>query len=276
MTMPSNLTTIIITKNEAAMLAACLETLSFSQHIIVVDNNSTDETASIAEHYGCQVLNFASESFASLRDKAIVAVKTDWLMYIDADERVSPALAKEILSNLDNKACQAMTFKRDNVCYGQQFFHGNWQNDLVTRVFRKNSLQGWFGEIHESPKFDGQALVLNNALLHLTHRSTQENLYKSAAWTIKEAELLAQAQIKPVTFALIIRKGVMEFYRRVVRHKAYKDGLAGMIEALVQAINRAIVYIQVWELQQKPSLPKLYQAQEQKMRQLWKAQGKLF
>lgn len=274
--MKSNLTAIVIAKNEASMLAACLETLSFCERIIVVDNGSGDDTVKIADSYGCQLLNFANDSFAALRDKPLSMVKTDWLIYVDADERVSPALAKEILTHISTADCQAMTLQRDNVCYGHRFFHGGWQHDQVTRVFRKDALQGWFGEIHESPRFSGQAITLNNQLLHLTHRNTQDNLRKSADWTIKEAQALADAGLPPVTLPLILRKGVMEFYRRAFRQRGYKDGMAGLVEALVQAINRMIVYIQVWELQQKPSLPKRYQKEEQLMKQLWRSQGKLF
>ena len=95
--MKSNLTALIIAKNEEKMLQACLETLSFCQKIIVVDNGSSDKTTAIAEDYNCKIVSFAHESFAKLREKAHSMVETDWLFYIDADERVTPALAKEIL-----------------------------------------------------------------------------------------------------------------------------------------------------------------------------------
>ncbi len=273
--MKSNLTALIIAKNEEKMLQACLETLSFCQKIIVLDTGSTDKTVSIAEDYNCKVISFSHESFAKLREKAHSMVETDWLFYVDADERVTPALAKEILLHLEKNDCQAMTIRRKNICYGQSFSFGNWQNDFVTRVFKKESLISWQGEIHESPIFDGNEIKLQHELIHLTHRNTQDNLRKSADWTIKEAVLLSAAMTRTVTFPLIIRKGLMEFYRRAFRYRGYKDGMAGIIEALVQAINRMIVYIQVWELQQKPSIKAKYEKEEQDIKNLWQKEGQI-
>ncbi len=273
--MKSNLTALIIAKNEERMLQACLETLSFCQKIIVLDSGSTDQTTSIAENYNCKVISFAHESFAKLREKALSMVETDWLFYVDADERVTPALAKEILLHIEKNDCQAMTIRRANICYGQRLRFGNWQNDLVTRVFQKQFLLGWQGEIHESPLFNGQDHLLQHQMIHLTHRNTQDNLRKSADWTIKEANALAAASVKKIKFTTIIRKGLMEFYRRAIRFQGYKDGVVGLIEALVQAINRMIVYIQVWELQQKPTLKNKYEKTEQEIKNLWQREGKI-
>ena len=273
--MKSNLTALIIAKNEEKMLAACLDTLSFCEKIIVVDTGSQDQTAKIAESYNCQVISFVHESFAKLREKAQSLVETKWLFYIDADERITPGLAKEILLHLEQDDCQVMTLSRDNICYGTKFNFGNWQHDYVTRIFKKENLKGWRGTIHESPIYFGQEIKLKQSLIHLTHRNTQDNLRKSADWTIKEAVALEAAMVKKVTLRLILRKGIMEFYRRAFKYQGYKDGVPGLIEALVQAINRMIVYIQVWELQQKPSIATRYAKIEQEIKNLWRREGKI-
>ncbi|AKM81442.1 MAG: Glycosyl transferase family 2 [Candidatus Pacebacteria bacterium GW2011_GWF2_38_9] len=273
--MKSNITALVIAKNEEKMLQACLETLSFCQKIIVLDDGSTDQTASIAENYNCQVISFAHDSFSKLREKARDLVETDWLFYVDADERVTPALAKEILLHIEKNDCQVMTIHRQNVCYGKKFAFGGWQDDFVTRVFKKENLLSWQGEIHESPIFKGLNLTLQHELVHLTHRSTQDNLRKSAEWTIKEATALADASVKKVNLVVILRKGMMEFYRRAIKHQGYKDGMAGIVEALVQGINRMIVYIQVWELQQKPSIKNNYEKEEEEIKNLWRKEGKI-
>jgi glycosyltransferase involved in cell wall biosynthesis len=271
--MKNNITAIIIAKNEEKMLASCLETLDWCQNLILLDNGSTDKTVEIAEKYNCQVISFQDPSFAKKRERALSLVKTDWLIYVDADERVSPALAKEILVHLENEDASVMSFYRQNICYGYEMKNGGWDEDLVTRVFKKDSLKEWIGEIHESPVFEGENIILKQKLLHLTHRSTADNLKKSSEWTIKEAELLAAANIKEVTLKTIIRKGLMEFYRRAYKKNGRQDGMPGLIEALVQALNRMMVYIQVWELQQKPSIEKRYQKEEEKMKALWKSEG---
>ena len=275
MNMKSNLTALIIARNEERMLQACLETLSFCQKIIVLDTGSNDQTVKIAENYNCQVISFTHESFAKLREKAQSLVQTEWLLYIDADERVTPTLAREILLHIEKDDCQIMTMRRKNICYGSQLNFGNWQNDLVTRVFKTTNLQGWRGEIHESPVYEGQEVKLKYELIHLTHRSTQDNLRKSADWTIKEARALEAATVKKITLPFILRKGIMEFYRRAFKYQGFKDGMPGLIEALVQAINRMIVYIQVWELQQKPSISTRYEKVDQEIKSLWKNEGKI-
>ena len=104
--MKSNLTALIIAKNEEKMLQACLETLAFCDKIIVLDTGSSDRTSSIAEDYNCKVVSFAHESFAKLREKAQSLVEMEWLFYVDADERVTPALAKEILLHIEKDDCR--------------------------------------------------------------------------------------------------------------------------------------------------------------------------
>lgn len=273
--MKSNLTALVIAKNEEKMLQACLETLSFCEKIIILDTGSNDRTVNIAENYNCQVVSFVHESFAKLREKAQSLVQTDWLFYVDADERVTPGLAKEVLLHIEKNDCQIMTIRRQNICYGSKLNFGNWQNDLVTRVFKNTNLKGWRGEIHESPIYEGQEVQLKHELIHLTHRSTEDNLRKSADWTIKEARALELATVKKITLPLILRKGIMEFYRRAFKYRGYKDGMPGLIEALVQAINRMIVYIQVWELQQKPSIETRYEKIDQEIKNLWEKEGKI-
>lgn len=270
----AKITAVIIAKNEEQMLSACLESLTWCDELLLIDCASTDQTLPLAEKYGARVIGFDHPSFAKIREKALESVNTDYLFYVDADERVTPALAKEILVHLENQDCQVMQINRENICYGRKFLYGNWQNDLVLRVFQRDSIKGWQGEIHESPIFSGHVCQLNHPLIHLTHRSTKENLIKSANWTIKEASLIvANKKTKKVTFLTILRKGIMEFYRRACKHKGRKDGMAGLIEALVQGINRMLVYIQVWELQEKPSLEERYHKEEMQIKKLWKTEG---
>ena len=271
--MKTNITAIIIAKNEEKMIQACLESLNWCQNIVLLDNGSTDKTVEIAEEYNCQVLAYQHPSFAKMRERALSLVKTDWLIYVDADERVSPALAKKILVIIENNDFDVCAIYRQNICYCYELKHGGWDQDLVQRVFRKPALKAWSGEIHESPVFEGKNKVLTQKIVHLTHRSTEDNLRKSADWTIIEAQLLAAHSDKEIKLKTILRKGIMEFYRRAFKKGGRKDGMPGMIEALVQGINRMIVYIQVWELQQKPSIEDRYQKEEKKIKELWKEEG---
>lgn len=271
-----SITAIIITKNEEKMIANCIESLRWCDEIMVVDNGSSDTTPSLAEKLGARVVSFSSSDFAKVRNEGLRRAKTDWVFYVDADERVTPSLAREILVATETNLAQVFSLVRSNICYGQALTRGGWDKDVVTRLFKREALNSWEGKIHESPIYSGTHKTFNQTLIHLTHRSTQENLFKSASWTIVEAELLAASKIKPVTFATILRKGLMEFWRRAYLKRGYKDGMVGMIEALVQSLNRMMVYIQVWELQQRPSLPERYERLERDLVSDWREHQDLF
>lgn len=267
------LTAVIIARNEEKMILECMETLRWCENILVIDNGSTDATVKTAEAAGAKIISFTSQSFARVREEALKHVETDWLFYVDADERVTPTLAKEIAVNIETGTASALRMHRKNYFFGHPFAYGGWQNDVVTRAFRVADLEGWTGEIHESPEWKGEVRELTSPLLHFTHRSVVDNLKKSAEWTPKEAKAFIDAKIETVTFKTILRKGIMEFWRRAIRDKGYKDGTVGLIESLIQAINRMWVYIQIWELQQKPSIPERYSYLEEEIQKKWKKES---
>lgn len=270
--MKTTISAAIITKNEATMIEACLKGLGWCDEIVIIDDNSTDKTTSIAENYGAKIISFSHPSFARKRQEALKRTKSDWIFYIDADERITPQLAKEIKVNIETHTADVFTLCRDNIFYGKKLENGGWQEDEVERVFFKKNLEGWFGDIHESPRYAGIKKTLHSPLIHLSHRNTISGLLKTSAWTPMEAQALYDSKLPKVTFITIMRKMIMEFIRRIFFKNGYKDGQTGLIEGLIQAINKALVYIQVWELQQKPSISDLYLQKEKEIESLWQKQ----
>lgn len=264
----SPLTAIVLTYNEAEMIGACLDCLQWCQEIWVIDRQSIDQTVTIAKQHGAQIQQTKLSSFAQVRTSALQLVKTPWVLYIDADERVTPELAKEISQSLNDPQVSALQLQRTNVFYGTAMSAGGWHQDRLHRVFRVDSLSAWQGEVHESPIWQGKARLLTQPLVHLSHRSTIDGLQKTTMWTPIEARhLLSTGQ--PIHFWTILRKGVMEFIRRAILWRGFRDGEPGLIEALIQGINRALVYIQVWE-QQQPSIKNKYQVWEDKIARSWR------
>jgi (heptosyl)LPS beta-1,4-glucosyltransferase len=266
------ITAVIIAKNEETMIANCIETVRWCQEILVIDNGSTDTTAELAKSLGARIVSYKSNSFADLRNQALKYVKTDWLFYLDADERVTPRLQQEISVHMETKSSAALDMNRENVMYGKVFKHGGWQNDWVTRVFYRETFQGWQGEVHESAHFKGQAIQLHTPLVHLTHRNTLDGLVKTMNWTPIEAELMFKAGAESVKLSTLIRKSLMEVFRRAISRQGRLDGIEGWIEALVQGMNRFLVYVQLWEKQQQPNLKEKYSQKELEIANLWKAQ----
>lgn len=268
----TTITAIVIAKNEEAMLANCLETLKWCDEVLVVDHYSADATVGIAERAGARVVQ-AEGSFAQLRNEGLARSKTDWLLYIDADERVTPSLADEIKTVMHDTTHAAYSVGRNNILYGHVLAHGGWQNDRVVRLFQRAALKKWAGEVHEHAEIEGTTGELKEALVHLTHRSVASSLMKSREWTPIEAHLLFEAGIPAVTGKTLIRKAVMEAWRRIIVKGGYRDGVVGWVEGLTQAMNRLLVYMQVWELQQKPPIADRYQRYEQSIADLWKKQS---
>ncbi len=267
-----SISALIIAKNEATMIEHCIRSVAWCDEVIVIDDGSVDDTREIAETLGATVISFRHNSFSRLREEALKRAKSAWVFYIDADERVTPTLAKEINVMIETSDAQVFRVQRENFYFGKKFKAGGWEDDWVERVFKRDSLSGWFGEVHESPQYTGKVIDLQTKLVHFTHRDTVSGLLKTAAWTPIEAKELFKSNVPKVTLLTLFRKGFMEFFRRAFLKQGYLDGMEGMVEAIIQGINRVLVYIQVWELQQKPSISEKYKSKEAEMSDLWKKQ----
>lgn len=261
---------VIITRNEEKMIANCIASLSFCDEIVVVDSGSDDNTIEIAKREGAKVVHVSEGAFKDWRNKGKEVVSCDWILYIDADERVTPALADEVTRTTQFTSTVAFALHRNNIHFGKWLEYGGWEKDLIVRLFKRANLVRWEGEVHESAIVEGVIGELKEPLVHLTHRSIRDGLVKSYTWTDTEARLLFEAGTKPVKPFTLVRKFLMEFFRRLVFKKGYKDGIEGWIESFQQAINRFFVYERLWELQQKPSVEDKYQRIEKEIIHMWK------
>lgn len=263
---------VIIAKNEEKMIANCLDTLRWCDEMIVVDSCSEDHTPEIAQRAGARVFSAKDPTFADARNIGKQHASSDWLLYIDADERLTPALKKEIQSivSLGNlHAFHAYSLSRNNIHYGKWMEHGGWQHDRVVRLFEKKHLSRWEGEVHEHAVVDGIVGELKEPLIHLTHRNLRDCLEKSIVWTDVEAHLFLKAGHRKIGWLTLVKVTLFAFFDRFIKQQAYKDGDEGMIEAMVQAQNRFFVYERLWELQQNPSLPDKYVKIEKDIERLW-------
>jgi (heptosyl)LPS beta-1,4-glucosyltransferase len=272
---PPTISAIIITKNEEEMIANCISSVwPFVDEIIVVDSGSTDNTIELAKRERAKVIESDATTFKDWRNVGLREATSDWVLYIDADERVTPKLAKEIRETVVLTSNAAFALKRNNIHFGRWMQHGGWEVDALIRLFAREKLARWEGNVHEHAIISGPIGQLSQPLVHLTHRNIKDGLVKSAVWTDMEARLLLDANVKPVRQFTLIRKTLMEFFRRLILKKGYKDGMEGWIESMQQAMNRFFVYERLWELQQKPSLPEKYQRLEKEIIKLWQSEQK--
>lgn len=253
------LSAVVVARDEAAMLPGCLRRLRFADEVVVVvDERSRDATQEVAERCGVRVFVERFEDFSQLKNSALARASGEWMLVVDADERVTLRLQEEIVAALDGPY-DAYSVARDNYFFAQQMRWGGWPERMV-RLFRRGAAH-YEGAIHEELQFtvaEPRIGRLDGSLAHFTHRCIAHNLTKTANFGDVQARELLAAGHPPVqarTFAGVITR---ELWRRLVRGRAHRDGMPGIVEALYQPFSLFTVYVRLWELQQQPSLEQRY------------------
>ena len=244
-----NLSVIVIARNEEEKIAECLKMVSFADEIIVVDNSSTDKTAEIAKRKGAKIINLKAGNFSELRNKGAKEARGEWLLYIDADERVTPQLRREILKRVQDNAFSAYAIPRRNFILGKELKHGGWWPDYAKRLFKKNKFKKWTGELHEEPVFKGKLGHFKNPLIHLKHDNLTEMVDKTNSWSEIEARLMIEANHPRMNIPRFISAMFREFWLRMIKQMAFLDGPQGIIYALYQVFSRFVSYAKLWEMQ---------------------------
>ena len=243
-----NLSIIILAKNEAESIGACLDSLSplDSLEILVIDDGSTDDTVSIAEYKNARVISHQKKNFAEARNFALKQTKGEWILYIDADERVTLELASEIRKQLRNNSMwDAGRITRINYYLGKR-----WPtSEQVIRLFRKSKLKEWFGELHESPVVEGTVFDLAGSIHHFTHRTLSEMVENTLVWSEIEAKLRLANNHPPVSWWRIPRVMIPVFVNYYITQRGWQAGTVGLIESIYQAFSMFITYGRLWEMQ---------------------------
>lgn len=245
------LSSIVITKNEEQMLGECLLSLSFSDETIVVDTGNTDSTNDIAKSFGAKIVKCAGDDYSQFRNIGFKAAKYEWILFIDADERVTPLLKQEIehiISSPDSN--NVFQIPRRNIYLNREMHHGGWGSDKVIRLFRKSALKGYEGQLHEQPVYDGKLSTLNSELVHFSHRDLSSMLDKTLEFTAYEAQLRNLSHHPPVVWWRFVRVMLTEFWLRFIKFGAWRDGVEGVIDGMFQVFNSFIIYARLWEMQQ--------------------------
>ena len=260
------LSAIVLAKNEEERLGTCLESLkAVADEVLVVDDESTDNTMAVAQKFGAQVQIHRMENFAAQRNFGLSYTKGDWIFYLDADERVSAPLAaeiKEVIKTTDGPIA-AYAIPRCNFYLGKLQKSG-WYPDYQKRLFRRDAFRDWVGLLHEEPRFAGALEHLQAPIIHLSHRDIYSMTRKSIQFTHLEAELRLAAKHPPVSWWRLLRICMSEFLRQL-RLGRWKNGTEGWIEVLFQTFNMFLIYARLWELQRKEPLAETYQRLDQEL-----------
>jgi (heptosyl)LPS beta-1,4-glucosyltransferase len=245
------LTVTVITLNEAAHIDACLASAGWADEILVVDSGSTDDTAALARKRGARVIVREWPGYSAQKDFAAGEASHDWILSIDADERVTPALADEIRRTLAiDPAVAGYRMPRATWHLGRWIRTTDWYPDYQLRLYDRRRARWNNRRVHESVMADGIVGQLRHDLEHyayrdlLHHHQTMERYTKLAADEMRAAGRHAGA------FDLVVHP-FAAFVRNYVLRGGIRDGLPGFIVSIMNAYYVFLKFARLWELDRR-------------------------
>ncbi len=247
----SNVTVVILTKNEEKNIVDVIKNAKLvTDKVLIVDSGSTDKTVELAEEYGAKVVYRAWDNdFAAQRNFALKHVDTDWVLYLDADERMSDELVLSIIEALKRDEDQAFLFKRKSVAFGKEFSYGVLRPDHVARLFKVTHVI-WENKVHEKPVCSDQKFKLNGYAKHYTYADWHQYFNKFNQYTTVWAEN-AYINGKRTSFLGAIGHAISGFFQMAIFKKGILDGWLGLILSLNHFCYTLNKYVKLIDLQRR-------------------------
>ena len=239
------LSSITITGNEAVNIADCLDSLSFCDERVVVDGGSNDDTVALAEKHGATVYHHPWTDHGTQKNIALSHATGDWVLLLDADERVTPALAAQIRQAMVEAKADGYEVPRLSTFCGREIWHSGWYPDHVLRLFRRE--KGRFSDhlVHTRVICDGPVAQLSEPLVHFAVRRLHDSLKKMDSYSTEGAkEMLATG--RKVWFSSGISHGLWAFFRTYVLRLGFLDGREGFLLAIANAEGTYYRYMKAW------------------------------
>ncbi len=241
---------IILAKNEEENIKDCINSLKFCSELIVIDDDSTDNTAKIAKSFGAKVIKHSLKmNFADQSNFAISKAGNDWVLFVDADERISNELEIEITHSLESKEYEAYSLKRIDYMWGKWLRYGEVGNFHSVRLIKKGSGK-WIRRVHQYYKTLGKVGELKNPILHYPHKNLRSFINHIDQWS----ELHAIANMeegKRSTLTKIIFYPVGHFINNYIFKLGFLDGMHGLVFALVMASHSYLSWSKLFLIQNK-------------------------
>lgn len=241
---------VISAFNEEAMIEPCLKSVKdLADEIIFVDNTSTDNTVKIAKKYTDKIFIRENNPVNLNINKNFGFTKAsgDWIISLDADERLTPALTSEIKKKTKNSKINGFDIPRKNIIFGKWIRHSIWWPDYNLRLFRRG--KGKFAEkhVHEKLAVQGQVDKLENPMIHYNYQTVSQFINKlNKTYTESETENFLESG-KSIYWFDAIRWPTADFVKTFFHQKGYKDGMHGLVLSLFQAFYALVFFAKVWE-----------------------------
>ena len=238
----------ILTHNEERHIAACIERVAFADEILVIDDHSTDRTAELARAAGARVIARAlAGDFAAQRNFALTQTDADWVLYVDADERVQPETEAEIARIMAEDVRAVYEIKRINVAFGRRMYYGGHRPDYSQRLYPRMAVH-WVGRIHEHVVSDLPIRRMGGSLLHYTYTDWDRYLLKFNQYTTLMAEK-RYADGKRASFLKILLDPPFAFFRDYILLRGFLDGRLGFILAMFHGFYTMAKYVKLYHME---------------------------
>ena len=197
------------------------------------------------------LVNGVGGNFSDWRNEGLKNAKGDWIFYLDFDEEVTADLRKEIefVTSKPQTINVAYAIPRRNYIFKKEFKHGGQYPDYQKRLFKRNKITKWVGEVHEEPIIAGKMGHLKNFIIHRKDITISQMIKKTNEWSEIEAELMFKSHHPKMNLFRFASAGFREFVLRFVKQKAFMDGKEGIIYGIYQIYSRLISYSKLWEKQ---------------------------
>jgi len=237
----AKLSVIIITKNEAANIRACIESVAWTDEVIVVDSGSSDATVEICRELGAQVHTHDWPGFGIQKNRALSYATHEWVFAIDADERVTPDLQAQLIKSVNDNSKDGFYVPRLSQFCGRFIRHCGWYPDYVLRLFRRG--KGRFSDdmVHERVILDGTAGRLSSPLLHYSYLNEADVQRKTGQYASAGAMQMFKNG-KTVSLADAPLRAGWAFVRTYFLRLGFLDGIAGLNIALMNARTTYLKY----------------------------------
>ncbi|MCD6303287.1 MAG: glycosyltransferase family 2 protein [Anaerolineae bacterium] len=230
------ITVAVLARDNEEEIAACLESAAWAdERLVVLDARSTDTTAEIARERGAQVVERRFDDFAGQRNYALSLATTEWVLFLDTDERITPALAQEVRRVTTEGDRVGWWVPRRNLIWGREIRHGGWWPDHQLRLLRIGKAR-YDPErpVHEVVLLDGPEGYLEEPLIHYNYATVREFTRKQRQYVEYEARILHDRGVHPRLWTYLTQP-LREFRRRYLSLQGFKDGFHGLLLCLLVA-----------------------------------------
>lgn len=239
---------MILTRDEERNIADCIASARGADEVVVVDSESTDRTRELAQSAGARVVVHPMVNFAEQRNYANTVATCEWVLHLDADERITPKLMTEIRETCATTSSDGFRVPTLNIIFGKPLLHGGWYPSYHVRLQRRERAR-WARDVHETAGVKGELGTLANPIEHHSHATVSAFIQKLDRYTSMEASEHRGSTLW-LAMRTVIEPGPYFVYKYVLQ-QGFRDGLRGLTIAMLLAFYRSTGYLKVLELRFK-------------------------